>query len=48
MPPISYMQLLKKKQQGKGLYDPKNSRTVEAFHKALGRTILTLTHEGKG
>ena len=48
MPPISYMQLLKKKQQGKGLYDPKNSRTVEAFHKALGRTILTLNKEGKG
>ena len=48
MPPISYMQLLKKKEQGKGLYDPKNSRTVEAFHKALGRTILTLNKEGKG
>ena len=48
MPPITYMQLLKKKEQGKGLYDPKNRRTVEAFHKALGSAIRTLDKEGKG
>ena len=47
MPPISYMQLLKKKEQGKGLYDPKNRRTVEAFHKALGSAIRTIDKEGK-
>ena len=35
MPPITYMQLLKKKQQGKGLYDPKNASTVAEFQKAL-------------
>ena len=48
MPPISYMQLLKKKQQGVGLYDPKNARTVAAFQKALRNTIQTLNKEGKG
>ena len=48
MPPITYMQLLKKKQQGKGLYDPKNASTVAEFQKALKRTVNAMNKEGKG
>ena len=47
MPPISYMQLLKMKEQGKGLYDPKNGKTLAEFHKALTRTVKNLNQEGK-
>ena len=47
MPPITYMQLLKKKEQGQGLYDPKNGKTLAEFHKALTRTVKNLNKEGK-
>ena len=47
MPPITYMQLLKKKEQGQGLYDPKNGKTLAEFHKALTRTVKNLNQEGK-
>ena len=48
MPPITYMQLLKKQEQKQGMYDPKNKETLKQFDKAMARTIRNLNKEGKG
>ena len=47
MPPITYMQLLRKREQGKDLFSLKNRTVLQGLHDALGDTIRNIRKTGK-